>query len=302
MGIANILLLGGNGFLGSGLRDEFSKRGLHFRSVDIDEIDLSGDDAHLTLKTMLKDVTHVVILAAKIGRVIFTERPEDNAKINQAIFAQITTALAEAHNEYGLDYDVTFYSTSEIYGSLDSKKRVISGNSKANITYNGRGLYASQKLNAELSLISGIGDNGILRVKTIRPFNVSGKHQRRGVVYEMVKSAFETGSIWFSDDTYRSFTSIEYASRIATDIILSDDIIVEKNLSENLTFSMEEVASLIKEEIGDDDLEIVRKEPDMAMRYRQTSLCSTMGDDEISKMRGIISDVISNYMNEAEHD
>ena len=72
MKTTDILLLGGNGFLGSGLKDEFSRRGMHFRSIDIDELDLSSGDAHVILKTMLKDVSHVVILAAKIGRVIFT--------------------------------------------------------------------------------------------------------------------------------------------------------------------------------------------------------------------------------------
>ena len=212
------------------------------------------------------------------------------------------TALSEAHNEYGLDYDVTFYSTSEIYGSLYSKERVISDSSKAKTTGVGRGLYSSQKLDAELSLLSSVGENGMARVKIIRPFNVSGKYQRRGVVYEMVKSAFENGSIWFSDDTYRSFTSIGYASKTAADIILSDDVVVEKNISENLTFSMEEIASLIRDEIGDDEIKIVRKEPDAAMRYRQTRLYSTMGDEEVSRMRKIISDVICDYVNEVVHD
>ena len=40
----NILLLGGNGFLGNGLQKEFQNRQVRFKSIDIEDYDLADLD------------------------------------------------------------------------------------------------------------------------------------------------------------------------------------------------------------------------------------------------------------------
>lgn len=64
--------------------------------------------------------------------------------------------------------------------------------------------------------------NVISHFKILCPFNVYGKGQARGVIYDMIESALKRNEISFSDDTTRTFTDVELASKLAVDAILSD--------------------------------------------------------------------------------
>ena len=62
-----VLLLGGNGFLGTGLQKELNNRKVDFISIDKDDIDLVDKYSANKLVDILENITHVVILASNIG-------------------------------------------------------------------------------------------------------------------------------------------------------------------------------------------------------------------------------------------
>ena len=103
-----VLLLGGNGFLGRGLQDEFTCRGVDFRSLDINDIDLSMNSSIRELSSMLKDFTNVVLLAAKIGRELFNKNPIPNAQENDSIFKNVLNAMSLTSSAIGRNFDFIF--------------------------------------------------------------------------------------------------------------------------------------------------------------------------------------------------
>ena len=80
---------------------------------------------------------------------------------------------------------------------------------------NPRSVYAMVKLYAERNLqdrmkFFNIGDFKAINV--IRPFNVYGPGQRRGVMYSMLRSGISGEKIRYSEDTTRTLTSLSYIS------------------------------------------------------------------------------------------
>lgn len=71
---ANVLLIGGDGFLGKGLQAELKQRDVSFMSFDKAQYDMTKapdtDDFEL-LEPFFKDATHVVMLAAYVGSKLF---------------------------------------------------------------------------------------------------------------------------------------------------------------------------------------------------------------------------------------
>ena len=120
-----ILLLGGNGFLGSGLQDEFRQRNIIFKSVDKEDYDLINYANIYRCVEDLKDTTHVVVLASKVGIELFNTDPISASKYNALIHEFILDAIKAAAKHYKQAYNVTYYSTSEVYGSLQNKDDVI---------------------------------------------------------------------------------------------------------------------------------------------------------------------------------
>lgn len=290
-----IFLLGGNGFLGRGLRDEFSSRGVPCIWVDnacakdsINYLDLSNNNSVSNVVDSMVDVTHIVLLAARIGRVIFNSEPHINANYNSEIFNNFTEALNTASWLYERKFDVTFYSSSEVYGSSDKQDDLLSEDSHTHLISSDRREYSSQKLEAEKFLWNWYeNQKNINSLKIIRPFNVSGKYQRRGVVFEMIKDAVQHGKIWYSDDTIRTLTSSKFAQIRSADIILSEESKVF-NLSENITLTMESLARKIKDRIGG-DIKLEQRPIDDQIHYRQTSNISDGYDEE--KLNEIIDNV-----------
>lgn len=132
-------------------------------------------------------------------------------------------------------------------------------------------------------------NESIGNLKIIRPFNVSGKHQRRGVVFDMVKDAVENGKIWYSMNTTRTLTSSEFAKSRSADLILSDKSGVF-NLSEGITLTMEALANEIRDRIGG-SIELEAREADPQIQFRQTTRLSEGYDRD--KLAGIIDEVYS---------
>ena len=108
-----VLLLGGEGFLGKGLQDEFLARCVPFRSVDAVNLDLSSWRCIQPLADIMADgFTDVVLLAGMSGRDAFAAEPERWAAYNDRILQDVASAMYGAGRRFAL----TYYSTPEVLG------------------------------------------------------------------------------------------------------------------------------------------------------------------------------------------
>ena len=88
-------------------------------------------------------------------------------------------ALKVASRRYHKKYNVTYFSSSEVYGSMKSENDLISDTTEYNFNIpTDRQLYAKAKYEAETEFKKELAeDNSALRCfKTLRPFNVYGKN------------------------------------------------------------------------------------------------------------------------------
>lgn len=270
-----VLLFGGNGFLGTGLQDELKTRHIDFQSIDKNNYDLVNYANLNTCILDLKDATHVVILASKLGIDLFNTDPVSASTYNNMIHKFIFDAIQFASKKYNKSYNVTYYSTSETYGSLNSKNEIITLQTPYKfIKGHNRYLYSHIKYNAEVDYFKMNYEHPeiVYAVKIIHPFNVYGKNQKRGVVYSMIKNALENNVITYSNDTTRTLTSLKLASRMSVDVILSDEN-QHANISDvNCSLTMKSLAQIIKDILGIPQIKLINTEPDKLIRYRHTSI------------------------------
>ena len=66
-----VLLIGGHGFIGSGLCRELKRRNVAYRSIDIFDLDLTDNNNIDSLSKIIGRYTNVVLLAANVGRKLF---------------------------------------------------------------------------------------------------------------------------------------------------------------------------------------------------------------------------------------
>lgn len=273
----NILLIGGDGFLGKGLQAELCARNISFMSIDKAQYDMSkapdADDFEL-LEPFFKDATHVVMLAAYVGSKLFNSSAAKPAAAANSKMTQVFLQLLEhCSQKLGKSFDVTYYSTSEVYGSMDSEDDFITEETTPHGTpHFPRFRYAYNKFEAEqiLRLQQLSQPNMISCFKALRPFNVYGKGQTRGVIYDMVKSALKDNEISFADDTTRTFTDIELASKMAVDAILSNQNELKNVADPRNSLTLEAVAHIVNDVLGL-DCKFTRLDPDPYIRYRQVS-------------------------------
>ena len=83
--LMKILLLGGSGFLGSGVQEQLAAKKLSVKSLDISDFDLADSKASASLVAELEDVDCIAVLAAKLGIKLFAESPVSAAAANHAI-------------------------------------------------------------------------------------------------------------------------------------------------------------------------------------------------------------------------
>lgn len=273
------LLIGGEGFLGKGLQEELSDRGIKYKSVDIHTYDLTKTENIEQIVLDLKDITHIVLLASKVGALLFESNPEIASKDNKAIFENVIEATKIACETYNKKFTFIYYSTCEIFWSLKSKKDVITQTSKiAYDTTNLRSLYSDVKYHAELLLKDLYNTNKYFNnVKIFRPFNVSGKYQQRGVVYYMVYSALQTNTIYYNKDTTRTITPDWVARKLAVDysLIDNDGYSIYHLVDNNNSFSLKWLAQMIRYILNDKynakQIQLKSIQPDKTIRYRHTS-------------------------------
>lgn len=299
-----ILLLGGDGFLGQGLQEELKSRNIDFKSIDKNDFDLINYANLDKCIDELKDVTHVVILASKIGAELFNTHPVSSSKYNEQIHKFIFDTIKTASIKYSQSYNVTYYSTSETYGSLDSINDVITENTPYDFIANhDRYLYSYVKYQAESDYFKLNYEHPeiVSSIKIIHPFNIYGKNQKRGVVYKMIKNALSKNVITYADDTTRTLTGLTLASKKSVDVILSNSNQHANIADDRCSLTMKSLAYIIKDILNLTNVEIVKCSPDELIRYRHTSkpdvdieLVKSIMRNEVLELAEQIKDEIGN--------
>lgn len=267
-----VLLLGGNGFLGKNIQEELSRRQISFVSRDIDDYDMSEKASISCIIDDLIQSTHIVVLASKIGAKLFETDAEAAGKYNDMLTDNFIDALIKAALLYHMSWNVTYYSTSEVFWSQQSADSVIDHNSRFNIDMsNLRSLYSFVKIKAELVLKSLSNSHfAVNALKVIYPFNIVGKHQKRGVAYDMIKDLVTTGKISYAYDTVRTMTSARIASKMACDAILCEKDLRQLQADNRCTVSMKMLAEVVQHVIKM-PCEFVELPADKTIRYKQVS-------------------------------
>lgn len=291
-----ILLLGGDGFLGKGLQRELVSRKIAFRSLDMKDVDLTDPDSVGQVALEMTGYSHIVLLASVVGIDVFNTEPEYGGAVNRQICQNFKKELSLVHELSGSwNLDVAFYSTSEVFGGMRSRHDFITNDSPYRFdTRSKRYLYSKIKADVENDLKDMRNSGKIGFLKILRPFNVSGKGQRRGVVYEMVKSGMLTGKVKYMRDTTRSITDVDSASRKSVDCILSRHDVYE-NIVDDCSVELKTIAERVVENISrlyGRKIELEELNPDPYMRYRQVSEIS-YGDRINRKLDKIINDILA---------
>ena len=273
----NILLLGGSGFLGSGVREQLAAKQLSVKNLDISDFDLASSSAVASLVAELKDADCVAVLAAKLGIKLFAESPVSAAIANHAIDRNVLAALKDASKKYSKKYNVTYFSSSELYGSMKSENDLISDATEYNFNIpTDRQLYAKMKYEAEVAFKNELdsADSTLNFFKVLRPFNVYGKNQKRGAIFEMVKSALLNNVIYYSASTVRTFTDIRFFSKEAAEMIVAEKS-YDKNIADaRCTLCMKTAARIVNDVLGL-DCSLVEMPADKLVQYRQVSILNT---------------------------
>lgn len=298
------MLFGGDGFLGQGLQEELRNRSIDFKSTDKEDYDLANYKNLNQCIEDLKDISHVVILASKIGANLFMSDPVASAKYNEQIHKFIYDAIVFASKKYSNSYNVTYYSTSETYGSLNSIDDIITENTPYDfIKGHDRYLYSYVKWQAESDYMKLNYEHPeiVSSIKIIHPFNIYGKNQKRGVVYKMIKNALSKNVITYADDTTRTLTGLTLASKKSVDVILSNSNQHANIADDRCSLTMKSLAYIIKDILNLTNAEIVKCSPDELIRYRHTSkpdinleLIRSIMRDEVLELAKQVKDEIDN--------
>lgn len=300
-----VILFGGNGFLGKGLQEELRNRSIDFKSVDKEDYDLINYKNLDKCIEDLRDISHIVILASKIGANLFISYPVASAKYNEQIHKFIYDVIVFASKKFSKSYNVTYYSTSETYGSLDSIDDIISENTPYDfIKGHNRYLYSYVKYQAESDYMKLNYEHPeiVSSVKIIHPFNIYGKNQKRGVVYDMIRTALSKKTICYSNDTTRTMTGLKLASKLSVDSILSNKN-HHINVADNrCSLSMKSLAYIIKDVLNLNDVNIISCLPDKFIQYRHTSKPDTNIELAKEVMRDEILELADQIKQEIEDE
>lgn len=148
-------------------------------------------------------------------------------------------------------------STSEVYGEDSS----ITESFKFHIdTSKPQTLYAVSKIANEAMLAS-------LKSKThvimLRYFNISGKHQKRGVMYEMTQDMLRNSSCRVNSKAFRNFMNVEAAVYATYLIAHNKDLLTDRFKTFNIGslraenyISMRELSTVIKDVLKLTDIQI----------------------------------------------
>ena len=298
-----VLLVGGNGFIGQNLRDELIKKQIPFDITDINEEDLTV--ANNILIDKLKDVTHVFLLASKIGAKLFNKTPIEPYFDNISILYNCIDAIQIASERYKRKYHIVWYSSSEVFGSIEPYEMILNDSYVKLNMNDARSLYSVVKLTGELLLKQMYKDKQINSLTILRLFNISGKYQRRGVLFDMINSALSSKQIEFSDKTTRTITSVQCMIDETFDTVFKNaNGVVYKNITEdNNSIYMEDLTKMVSNYLISnnivDKIDLIRNQPDNFLQYRHTGDISKYNINKV-EFNKIISDVFEEVKNVRE--
>ena len=298
-----VLLVGGNGFVGQNLRDELLKRQIQFDIIDINEEDLTISNNILVNK--LKGITHVFLLASKIGANLFNKTPIEPYFDNTSILYNCVDAIQIASEKYKRKYHIVWYSSSEVFGSIEPEKLILNDSSVKLNMNDARTLYSIVKLTGELLLTQMYKEEQINSLTILRLFNISGKYQRRGVLFDMINSALSSKQIEFSDKTTRTITSVKCMIDETFDTVFKNtNGVVYKNITEdNNSLYMEDLAKMVSNYLISknivDKIDLIKNKPDKFLQYRHTGDISKHNINKV-EFNKIISDVFEEVKNVRE--
>ena len=223
----NIVVLGSDGFIGKNLCESLAS----FTPLDKTlGYDLATADGQAKLEECLISLASkdnqidVVMAAANVGAKLFNEHPIDPFFENFKIDTMTIETMKKVASASNAEFHVSYCSTSEVYPSLENPVFIPYPRTVSIDPKNGRSLYAQEKLMAETLLNYELGYSSWLKsLRIFRLFNVSGKHQRRGVIYEMVKSAMSNYEIHFAEKASREITFVADAVNEMLSRIISRD-------------------------------------------------------------------------------
>ena len=287
-----VVVLGGNGFLGTNLCEALWSKGI--KPIVLDKslgCDLATDDGQKMFGNALHslcniDEIDVIMMAARLGSALFDTNPLTPYLENKAINEKCIDTMMQFSNPTS-KFHISFYSTSEVYGNIDPanvpKKLVTT----IDPLYS-RSLYAQEKLATEtvLHYLREIGKIKSLRV--FRPFNVSGKWQKRGVVYEMVKTAVLERQIRYTANQTREITSAKRATEMALHAVISREEETIDLTSKN-HISLKDLAWSIKDVL-------VWIDP---IRYATIDIVEDPPIDSYIKTRGTVNVLSTDYEKKA---
>ena len=190
-----ILLTGGNGFIGKSIFNELKNEYIVTSIDKCNNLDLSKNN-HL-IENFVQENDLIIHLASPVGVKNIDKNSntflDEMLKINLNIFN-----LVKKYNK-----KIIYFSTSEVYSNNSDAKEtdnlIISNPSKL------RWGYASGKLTSEF-LCRSLCKNNII----IRPFNITGNGDNKGVLYEFIKkiNLDKKISIYGTGNQIRAFCDI----------------------------------------------------------------------------------------------
>lgn len=195
-----ILLTGSNGFIGKSIFNELKNT---HEITAIDKVGNKGikldlSDNNHVIENFVKENDLIIHLASPVGIKNIDENSntflDEMLKINLNIFN-----LVKKYNK-----KIIFFSTSEVYynssGAKETDNLSISNPSKL------RWGYASGKITSEF-LCKSLCKNNII----IRPFNITGQGDNKGVLYEFIKNikSNKNISIYGTGNQIRTFCDIK---------------------------------------------------------------------------------------------
>lgn len=280
----NVLLIGGNGFIGRNLHENLTNKCKKVVSIDRNDEDLRFSNKKLI--NYLKESTDVFILASEVGAKAFNTNPVELYQNNKLLLDNIITSIEEVYTNFGVKLNVSWFSSSEIYGNID-KNTFITEKTDIKLDINNkRTLYAlikiiGEQLFSEMYQIGHINSLNIYRL-----FNVSGRYQQKGVLYDMVKSAIDTKTIEFCDKTTRTITSVKYAIKTIIETAFSNknDIQSINIHEERNSLYLKDLAKIVKNTIEDEfdvkNIKLIKKPVDNFIQYRHTAIPNVNRCDE----------------------
>lgn len=266
------LLLGGNGFLGMNLIDQLKIHKIEYISIDKKFIDLTDTSSISKINQIISEnnITNIVCLASNVGIDIFNNKNALNSALsNQMILSNFIQILLNSN--YKLD--VTWYSTSEIYGSSKACDNLYVS------TNDIRNSYSQIKILGETYIKQLYKQGVISNYHIIRPFNPSGKYQKKGVVYSMLQFAMKRRIISFNDNTTRMISDVQEFSRQSFDDILKKENTCVNYYDASLSMTLETLAIIIWQFVKEKhniDVKLMKMPFDAKIQYRHVGRIQTI--------------------------